>query len=190
MPIYLRHAGTPLLRCKFAAHLHHGPSLLSSLPATIKAVIRFRSTMSENQGYLAKTVDLQVNQGQFSAAASLLDAAAQFLPPGSGALTSLTSGLGLLVCGQPRTVTKLCVRFTGDAANAGGQTVIFQIYKNGSPTTAVTTSIATDAGVHSASVSLVSAPLQFVDSDRIRIAVTPSAPLTAPLTDIMASIGS
>ena len=41
------------------------------------------------------------------------------------------------IAAQPGTVSKLAIQQTGNVANAGGQTITYQVYKNGSAVTGI-----------------------------------------------------
>lgn len=135
---------------------------------------------------------LPLNKGLFYCAASLTNAAAQYMPP-SALATTLTANTGILVTmggTNQSVISGFRVRFTGDAANGAGQTVTFQILQNGvAVASGVSTALATTAGVKTDSVSLATSPITLSDGDRIAITLTPSAGLTAVLTDISVALG-
>lgn len=145
-----------------------------------------------NQAFQAQTQDLPAGSASFAAAASLANAAAQFVPP-SALATSLTQTPGVLFV-EARTITKMRVVLTGDAANVAGQTISIQLNRSvggaayGAVAAAVITGIATTAGVKTGSVDFTSSPLQVAAGDILSPALTPSALLTAVVTNVMIAV--
>jgi lysophospholipase L1-like esterase len=123
----------------------------------------------------------------FSAFTSLLPAAAQALPPGSGASASssdLTLGAIAPTAGS---ISRMAVKFTGNAANVGGQTATFKVFQNGSAVAVASLTIgATSAGAWAGSLQFQ--PTTYIITDTISIQITFSAPLTGAITDVMASV--
>lgn len=146
--------------------------------------------------------------GHFGATASLLNGAEQFVPPFNRAATSLTRLAGVLIgggtpptgtngTGEQRTIRSMRISFTGDVANAGGQTITVQMYKRtrGSATWAAVgdtiTGIATTAGQHEGETTFsTSGPVNYEPGDEIGASITPSGALTAVLTNISIAVGS
>lgn len=121
----------------------------------------------------------------FSAAASLVNAAAQFVPP-SGDVTSLTLNNGTLQANID-TVSKASFRFTGDVANNLGQTVTMIMLKNGVPIAGASVSLRpTGAGLQGGDVTF--APVPIVVGDVLTMTFTPSALLTAVCTNVTGAI--
>ena len=122
----------------------------------------------------------------YAAASSLTTQVQQSIPAGSGALTSSSD----LVMGQimPRagTLTTLRVRHTGAAGNVGGQTITYQVFKNGSGIGTSITGVATTAGNKTGNVTFTA--VAFVAGDIITVQLLPSGVLTTALTDVMAGV--
>ncbi len=164
--------------------------------------------MPRNIGVDAQVTQLPCAQAQFSAAASLVNAAAQFVPPFNGAVTTLAAGVGHLVQGTPtivfiannnaagdqRIIDSLRLRFTG-AANVSAQTISARLYKNGVAAGLPTPAVATTAGVKTASVDFNGSPPSLANlitldpGDVLTCAITPSAALDVVVTDVMVSAG-
>lgn len=146
--------------------------------------------------------------GHFGAAASLVNAAEQFVPPFNGAATSLTRLAGVLVAGgtpptgtagtgEQRTIRSLRISYTGDVANAAGQTITVQMYKRTRGTAVwaavgdTIAGIATTAGQQEGVTTFAtSGPVNYEPGDEIGASITPSALLTAVLTNISIAVGS
>lgn len=124
----------------------------------------------------------------YGAFASLATAVAQAIPPGSGASTSssdLVEGILAPISGY---VSAFRVQFVGNALNVAGQTVTATLLKNGVAVTGASIAgIVTTAGTKTGSVLF--AQVAYVGGDVFTVTITPSAPLTAVLTDVMASAG-
>jgi len=143
-----------------------------------------------NQAFLAQAQDLPGASFTFGALASVVTASAQVIPPGGGAAASSTTGASAALVGRSITVTRLRVRFTGDAANVGAQTLTFQVLKNGvAHASAVISGLATTAGVKTGNVDFVATPLGLVDGDNVQVTLTPSALLTAVVTSVDVALG-
>lgn len=145
---------------------------------------------------------------QFAAAASLVNAAEQFLPPFYGAASALTRFPGALIAGQTpplgtsgtgeqRVVNSLRIRFTGDVANVAGQTISVKLYKTpaGSATPVLVgetlAGIATTAGLHEGETRFPTAgPVVYEPGDEMTVSITPSAALTAVLTNVSVAAGA
>lgn len=128
----------------------------------------------------------------FSADASLVNAAAQYVPPGGRAATSLTQLAGLMQS-QPGTITGVDVAFTGDVANVA-QTVVVKIQRSidhGATFVdvagATSGPIATTAGVHFASVTM-GVPVVKSEGDILQAIFTPSALLGAVVTNVVVGV--
>lgn len=143
-----------------------------------------------NQAFLAQSQDLPAASLTFGALASVVTASAQVIPPGGGAAASSTTGATGVNVTRSITLTRLRVRFVGDAANVGGQTLSFQVLKNGvAHASAVIAGLATTAGTKTSSVDFAATPLNVVDGDLVQVTVTPSALLTAVVTSMDVSVG-
>jgi Neuraminidase (sialidase) len=125
------------------------------------------------------------SQTAWSADASLVNAAAQFIP--SGALvTQLAQSSGVMQS-SPRYVSKLDVAFIGDVANVAGQTATIKIVKstdNGVTWAdlagATSGALATTAGAKQSKILFTAVLL--AEGTLLAAVVTPSALLTQPLT--------
>ena len=123
----------------------------------------------------------------YAASTSLTTAVAQNIPPGSGATSSSTDLVLGTLATQAGSVSSLAIQHTGNVANVGGQTVTYQIYKNGVAVTgAVAAGVVTTAGNKTANVAFT--PVAFAIGDSISAQLLPSAPLTAALVDVMVSV--
>lgn len=123
----------------------------------------------------------------FGAAASLVNAAAQTVYPGSQQATVLaaTDALGYVV--EAKSVVGLFrVQHTGNAANIAGQTVAYDILVNG--VSMVTVTLATTAGVKTGAAEFAAGAIVLQPGDIVRVTATPSAVLTAAVADIMAGL--
>lgn len=149
-------------------------------------------TTPNSPGHDLETADGPLNAGSFAAQASLVNAAAQTVPP-SGAVTALagTAGatLGLKCKALGRIISRASFRFVGDAANVAGQTATIIILLNGVAIPGATSgALATTAGAKTADVDFTS-PVTLTDGDRLTCTLTPSAGLTAVLTDVEVTLG-
>lgn len=143
-----------------------------------------------NQAFLAQNQDLPPFSLIFGARASVVTASAQIFPPGGGAAASSTTGDTGIVATRPVTITRMYVRFVGDAANVGGQTMSFQLLKNGvAHASAIVSGLATTAGTKTGNVDFVATPLSLVAGDFVQLIGTPSALLTAVVTSVDVSAG-
>jgi hypothetical protein len=124
---------------------------------------------------------------QFSANASLTTGVAQNIPPGNAATTSSSDLVIGEIATAPGILSSLAAQFTGSGSNVGGQTATFQVLLNGAPITgAASAALATTAGNKTSQVQFP--PVPYVPGGIITIQITPSAGLTAALTDVMASV--
>ena len=145
-----------------------------------------------NVSFQAKNQDLPAASASFAAASSLVNAAAQFVPP-SALLSSLTQTPGVLFV-DARTVTRMRIVFTDRIANVGGQTISVQLNRSvagaayGAIAAAVITGIATTAGAQTGYVDFTSSPLQVAAGDILSPSITPSGILTAAVTNVMISV--
>ncbi len=145
--------------------------------------------ITKNSNSFCQATDRPLNKGSFAADATAVTAAAQYIPVG-GALTKTATGAGLVVTSDQTIIGQFRLRFTGSGSNVGGQTATFQLSKNGTPITSATSAaIPTTAGVQSANVDFSAAGFSVADGDLIQCTLTPSATLTAVLTDISVSLG-
>ncbi len=125
--------------------------------------------------------------GIWAADASLVNAAAQFIPMG-GTVTLLTAGAGIMQCaGRP--LSKLNVAFQGNVLNVAGQTATIKIQRStdhgatfADVAGATSGALATTAGANSASIAFAS--VLIAEGDVLQAVITPSAILTAVLTNI------
>jgi hypothetical protein len=138
--------------------------------------------MQPNQEYIAKNADIPPFMLYFSADASVVTAAAQNVPP-SGTVTSTTGTRGIVSGRNTSVISRARVRFVGDAANVGGQTIQLAVLVNGVAiaTAILATPLATTAGVKSGTVDFT--PTTLAEGDVVRVTLTPSALLTAVVTD-------
>lgn len=149
--------------------------------------------MTTNAGYLAQSTDLHLHKGQFGAANSVTTNAEQFVPPYGGSLTSTTvTTWGILVSNPTTAIEGYRVQYTGDAANAGGQTMTPKLYylRAGVATLvpgSTGSTIATNAGQKNGGVTL-STPFTPQAGDVMLFSLTPSAGLSAALLGIMCSL--
>lgn len=112
-------------------------------------------------------------------------AAASTLPPGYGVATIAQVILGHLV-GAAGVIKQMNVSFVGNASNAA-QTLAVALKRTtsaGVTTTLVTATVAANAGTHGASVTF--SPTLVIAGEILSVDVTPSAILTANVTNIMA----
>lgn len=127
--------------------------------------------------------------------ASLTNAATQWIPMGSGLVTSLTNiAPGLAV--RDLSITRAVYLFSGNAANVAGQTVQFFVRVNGAVVAVLDSGIPTTAGVKTRLVEFAtssgyqgSSPLEIAAGSRIDIGLEPSAALTAALVQIGVVLG-
>lgn len=144
--------------------------------------------MDVNQQFVAHNIDLPPAALTYCAAASLTNAAAQAVPPGS-TVTSLTIEQGHLACVPGKVLTLARVRFTGDVANVAGQTATVQLYRTGVAVAGTSSSaLATTAGVKTDSFTFTT-PVTVAVGDVIQAVITPSGALTAVLTGVMVAFG-
>lgn len=143
----------------------------------------------------AQNQDLPIASAFFGAVAGLTNAAAQNVPPGTGAQTSLTSTAGIIVSRPGVTLTRMRVRFVGDAANVAGQTLTFQLLRStdgglnfSAVAAAVVAGLATTAGSKVGTVDFTATPLGLNDGNILRVTSTPSAALTVAVSDISVSL--
>ena len=148
------------------------------------AVLRVNDALN-----MARVTQDSPNYGpfNFAASASLATAVAQNIPPGSGATTSSTDLVLGIIATQAGSISSLTIQQTGNGSNVGGQTVTYQVYKNGAAVTAaVLAGVVTTAGNQTGRI--VFTAVAFAAGDVISVQVTPSAPLTAALADVMAGV--
>jgi len=125
----------------------------------------------------------------FSAGASLFgpgSAVAQNIPPGSQLLTTLALGLGLIVT-VFGTYTRVRYQYTGDVANAAGQTLTLGVSFSGGGLIASLAGLPSGAGVHSGSFVIPGAYFPTI-GEIVTTTITPSAPLAAPVTNLMMAV--
>jgi hypothetical protein len=126
-------------------------------------------------------------QFTFSAFASLATAVQQAIPPGSGATTSSADTVLGAIATKAGFITQMAVQHTGNAANVAGQTITYQVFKNGvAVATASIAGVVTTAGVKKSSLTF--AAVAIAVGDVLVMQMLPSAVLTAALTDVMASV--
>ncbi len=128
---------------------------------------------------------------RWAADASLVNAAAQFIPM-YGAATSLTAVTGAMNPG-PRSIGQIDVAFTGNAANVAGQTVTIKIQRStdhgatfADVTGATSGALATTAGAKHAEIAFTAVTL--ADGDILQAVITPSAALTAVVTTVSVAV--
>ncbi len=125
----------------------------------------------------------------FAAATSVTNAAAQYMPPGSGASTSVADTLDLRIA-QTSQVSTFAIAYTGNAANVGGQTLSYALLRTTS--SAVTTTLSTIAGLTAAGGFAHSetsfAGVQLNPGDALDVTVTPSGILTGAVTNLSAGV--
>lgn len=139
--------------------------------------------MQPNQEHSAQNADIPTAIFEFQANASTTTAGAQNIPK-SGLATSDTATIGTLSGRNTSVISRMRVRFVGDAANVAGQTVNFALLVNGVAiaTATLATALATTAGTKTSSVDFTPTPI--AEGDYVRCTVTPSAGLTAVLTNV------
>ena len=148
---------------------------------------------TQNVGHLAQTTELPFSKATFCALLSLVNAADQNVPPGFGAVSSLTSIAGYLVTSPKTAIGGYRVQLTGDAANVAGQTISVRlVYLRAGvladvPGSIVETPISTTAGQKNGGKDFA-AFFQAQAGDVIRAILTPSAALTAAVSDAMISL--
>lgn len=146
-----------------------------------------------NVAHLLETADGPINGGQFSAQSSLVNAAAQFVPQGA-ALTALAgtagAGNGITVMAVNRIISRMRAQFIGNAANVAGQTVTIILLLDGVAIAGATSgALATTAGLKTSGVVEFTAPITLTDGQRLTCTLTPSAGLTAAVTDVDVAVG-
>ncbi len=122
----------------------------------------------------------------FGAVTSLVNAAAQYVPAGGGAATTLTALPGIRAS-RDGTISGLAAGFTGDAANVGGQTMLVEIFKNGVLVISIA-ALPTTAGAQAGTATAANA--RYVTGDVLQCVVTPSGALTAAVTQLTVTAGS
>jgi hypothetical protein len=145
-------------------------------------------------GFTPASSTTNLRSFSWGANASLVNAAAQNIPPGSQTAAILADAvLGIQTGPGGGTLTSLFLQFTGSASNIAGQTVTFTLTKTtlGGTTTTMTVSsaIATTSGIHRLTVSAFTVSGVYAAGDVLTLQMTPSALLTAALTDVMAGAG-
>ncbi len=126
------------------------------------------------------TVDSGPVRLRFESEASITAASTEDVPPWPGEFGVTTDGLGIVMRRAGR-LTQMSISFTGDSANAEGQTVTETLTQNGIPVAgAKVAGLPTTAGVNSGSV--IFGPMEYAAGDVFRLTLTPSATLSAPVT--------
>jgi len=130
-----------------------------------------------------------LQQAAFGASALVgVAAAASIVPPGSSLLTTNTSTPGVL-SSQASEVAAFSMRHLGNALNVAGQTIAYDLRKTtaaGVTSTLATITLATNVAAGSAG-SAAFVPVSIDIGDFTFVRATPSAILTAVVTDIMGS---
>lgn len=124
---------------------------------------------------------------RFNAAASLTTAVPQNVPPGALLCSSANLGLGLLA-GDPYTISKMRIRFMGDAANVAGQTITCSIAIDGVLLAATLAGIPTTAGTKVAAQTLGAPFTTGAEGEVVSVQILPSAALTAAITNVMVTL--
>jgi hypothetical protein len=126
---------------------------------------------------------------RFSAGAnaSLTNQAAQWIPVGSGAATSLTA-IAYQLAVRNDQITTAVIRYIGDAANVAGQTITFFGRLNGA-TFLIVAGLPSTANAHTSRVTFAT-PIDIAVGDVLELGLEPSAALTAVLTLVAVSLGS
>jgi hypothetical protein len=130
--------------------------------------------------------------GEWGADSSLTGAVDQYIGVGGRALSSATAFVGALV-GSASLFSRVNFSFQGNVLNVGSQTVTVRIQRStnhGATFTDVTgpsPALPTTAGAHSTSVQLI-APFVTNEGDLLQAILTPSAGLTAALTNSAISV--
>lgn len=142
--------------------------------------------MQPNQEHSAQNADVPTYIFEFEANASTTTGAAQNIPK-SGLATSDTATIGQLSGRNTSVISRMRVRFVGDAAN-GAQTVNFAILVNGVAiaTATLATPLPATAGTKTGFVDFT--PTTLAEGDYVRCTLTPSAGLTAVLTNINVAV--
>jgi hypothetical protein len=173
-------------------------SLASALPNAGTTVLNQQPLTSTQVttalGFTPASATANLRSFSFGANASLVNAAAQNIPPGSQTATILADTvLGIQTGPGGGTLSTLYIQFTGSVSNIAGQTVTFTLSKTttGGVTTTMTTSsaIAATSGVHRLTVSSFTVSGAYAAGDVLTLSLTPSALLTAALTDVMGGAG-
>lgn len=149
--------------------------------------------MRSGQGTKLFTQDAVPCILEWQANSSTVTAAAQNIPK-SGLATSDTATVGQL-CPAGRVATQLELAFVGDVANVGGQTINCSVIVTdpaGVATTyanLLTTPLATTAGAKRSGIIDISAsPIAIPERSLVRATITPSALLTAAVTNVNLAI--
>lgn len=138
--------------------------------------------------------DLPVNMATFGAAATVVTASPQYVPPGFGAASSVTLVRGIWVVNKQCVIDTIYWRFIGDAGNVAGQLLLPSIARlpvgGGALATLLTASAgtATTAGAQSGSYTSTT-PAELRRGDFLIAFVTPSATLTAVCTELQIGVG-
>ena len=146
------------------------------------------------QGTNLNQTDAGCAKASFSCAASVAAAAEQAVPPFFGAASTLTSFPGVQ-CAFPNVVRQLNVSLVGDVLNVGGQTIGVKLYRALAATPDVKVAvpdaeisgIATTANAKSATVAFPD--LALAPGDVLYATITPSALLTAVVTNVAIGVG-
>jgi hypothetical protein len=149
---------------------------------------------SINKGYDAQVGDLSTAIAQWLAAATLVNAAVQYLPPGGAAASGLTLLAGHHVVNRGIVIDTIHWRYTGDAANVAGQLLVPSISRipaaGGAEVVLFTASAGTPttAGVQTGTFTTTT-PVELLRGDLLIGRVTPSALLTAVCTGVTLAVG-
>lgn len=148
--------------------------------------------MQPNPQELAHNADLPCAIFAFEANISTTTGAAQNIPK-SGLITSDTATVGQLSGRGTSWISRFRAQFVGDAGNVAGQTINFSVIvlsAAGVTTTyanVLTTPLATTAGTkRTGAVELT--PFVVNEGDLVRCVLTPSAGLTAGVTNIAVAL--
>ncbi len=143
--------------------------------------------MQPNQKTDAFNADVPPYILEFSADASTVNAVAQNIPK-SGTVTVDGGTRGQLSGRNTSVISRLRVRFVGNAANVAGQTIQFAVLVNGVAiaSAALASPLATTAGTKTGFVDFTATTL--AEGDVVRVTLLPSAGLTAVVTDINAAL--
>ena len=143
--------------------------------------------MQENQTKSAYNADVPTAIFEFAANASTVTATAQNVPK-SGLATSDTATIGHLSGRNTSVISRMRVRFVGDAANVGGQTVNVALLVDGVAIASATLAVplAATAGTKTGTVDFT--PTAIAEGAYVRCTITPSALLTAVLTNVNVAV--
>lgn len=120
----------------------------------------------------------------WGAKTSLTTAVEQRVPAGNATVTDSSDLVLGVLAASAGTLSRFYIQHTGDAANVGGQTIDYKLYKSGS---LISTIAGIDAGAGDQIGNASFGPTAYSAQHIFTVTATPSAPLTAAVTNLMAA---